>query len=161
MRPCGPCPATIRRLLDALHQRALDRPYEDTIVTDATMEDLDLDVVASYRTFLLDANAGTELRDLALLELVQALGGARLEDGELRPTVCVVLLFGKPLALKRLVPMWRVDYIRQRGTEWIEDTERRLDAIDVRQPLLVAFRLRARTARAGDARRPARPSQRA
>lgn len=122
------------------HQRALDRPYEDTIVTDATMEDLDLDVVASYRTFLLDANPSTELRDLALLELVQALGGARLEDGELRPTVCGVLLFGKPLALKRLFPMWRVDYIRQRGTEWIEDTERRLDAIDVRQPLLVAFR---------------------
>lgn len=122
------------------HQRDTDRNYEDTIVADATMDDLDRDAVASYRTNLIDANPATELRDLSFEKLVEVLGGARVEGGVLRPTVAGVLLFGKVLALRRLFPNERVDYIRMPGTEWVEDVERRYTSVEVRQPLLFAFR---------------------
>ena len=122
------------------HQQGIERPYEDSIVADATMDDLDREVLGNYRKGLIDANPATEVRDYSLDELTEALGGARAEGGVLRPTVAGVLLFGKPLALRRLFPMHRIDYINARGVDWIEDSERRYAAVDVRQPLLAAFR---------------------
>ncbi|MBX3245872.1 MAG: hypothetical protein KF901_01680 [Myxococcales bacterium] len=64
------------------HQRALDRRHENTIVTDATMEDLDLEVVASCWTFLIDTTQATSLRYVSPLDLVQALDGARGEGDD-------------------------------------------------------------------------------
>ena len=104
------------------------------------MADLDSQVITRYRSSLIEANPATELRDASLDELVQALGGARRVDGILAPTVAGVLLFGKPLSLRRLFPAVRVDYVRIPGTEWVPDAERRYQSIEVREPLLVAFR---------------------
>ena len=39
------------------------------------------------------------------------------------------VLFGKPLALRRLLPMVRIDYIRVPGNEWVEDPENRFQSI--------------------------------
>jgi ATP-dependent DNA helicase RecG len=89
---------------------------------------------------LLDANPATELRDASPLELVQAVGGARHEAGRLVPTVAGVFLFGSRLLLRRLFPQHRVDYIRVPGTQWVPDSERRYDSVEIRDPLLTAFR---------------------
>jgi len=114
--------------------------YEDTLVLDATVDELDPGIIASYRRQLLDANPATELRDASPLELVQAVGGARHEAGRLVPTVAGVFLFGSRLLLRRLFPQHRVDYIRVPGTQWVPDSERRYDSVEIRDPLLTTFR---------------------
>jgi len=126
--------------LRVLFQASSTTPHEDTIVEGATMEDFDQDVIAAYRRQLIEANPVTELRDASLEDLLQSLGGARRVDGELRPTVAGILLFAKKLSLRRLFPGARVDYIRVPGTEWVPDPEHRFESIDVREPLLLAFR---------------------
>ena len=114
--------------------------YEDAPVPDSTEEDLDEDVVATYRKQLLEANPATELREATTADLIQAVGGARRVDGRLVPTVAGVLLFGRRLSLRRLFPQIRIDYIRVPGTRWVPDTDHRYDSIDIRDPLLLAFR---------------------
>ncbi|HEY5960908.1 MAG TPA: hypothetical protein VIV60_30340, partial [Polyangiaceae bacterium] len=109
-------------------------------MNDASLDDLDADVLTSYRQNLLRENPNTELRDASTEELLQSVGGAKRTDGQLVPTVAGMLLFGKRLALRRLFPMLRIDYIRVSGTEWMQDAEHRFDAIEVREPLLTAFR---------------------
>ena len=61
-------------------------------------------------------------------------------NGTLTPTVTGVLLFAKRLSRRRLFPAVRVDYIRVSGTEWVPDPDRRYESIEVREPLLTAFR---------------------
>jgi ATP-dependent DNA helicase RecG len=126
--------------LRVLFQASSLTPYEDTIVSDSTTDDLDREVIGRYRNALVEANPATELRDATLEALVQALGGARNVGGILSPTVAGVLLFGKPLSLRRLFPAVRVDYVRIPGTEWVPDPDRRYESIEVREPLLLAFR---------------------
>jgi ATP-dependent DNA helicase RecG len=63
---------------------------------------------------------------------------ARNAQGRWQPTVAGLLLFGKPMALRRCFPMTRVDYIRVPGREWVPDPERRFDTVELRDPL---FRL--------------------
>lgn len=126
--------------LRVLFQSSSVAPYEDTVVADASMDDLDKEIIGAYRRSLIEANPATELRDADLDDLVQALGGAKRVNGSLVPTVAGILLFGKRLALRRLFPAARVDYIRVPGTEWVPDAERRYESIEVREPLLAAFR---------------------
>jgi ATP-dependent DNA helicase RecG len=114
--------------------------FEDSCLKDATSDDFSDDVIAAYRRQLLDENPGTELRDASGPALVQAVGGLRHEEGRLCPTVAGVLLFGTRLALRRLFPQLRVDYIRVPGTRWVPDVDHRYDAIEIRDPLLLAFR---------------------
>lgn len=48
-----------------------------------------------------------------------------------------MLLLGKPLALRRLLPAVRVDYVRIQGTQWVEDPEQRFAITqDFREPLI-------------------------
>lgn len=126
--------------LRVLFQSSDVTPYEDGLVADATMDDLDPEVIASYRRSLIEANPATELRDAGFEDLVLSLGGARRLDGKVAPTVAGILLFGKRLSLRRLFPAVRVDYIRVTGTEWVPDPDHRYESIEVREPLLVAFR---------------------
>ena len=104
------------------------------------MEDLDAEVIAAYRRGLLEANPGTELRDAADEQLVLSVGGAIRRNGALVPTVAGVLLFGKALSLRRLFPALRVDYVRVPGTTWVPNPNQRFDTVEIRAPLLLAFR---------------------
>jgi ATP-dependent DNA helicase RecG len=126
--------------LRAIFQTSSLTPYEDTVVEDTTMADLDPEVITAYRRSLIEENPANELRDASLDDLVQALGGARRADGKLTPTVAGVLLFGKKLSLRRVFPGARVDYIRVPGTEWVPNAEHRFESIEIREPLLIGFR---------------------
>ncbi|MCL2778624.1 MAG: putative DNA binding domain-containing protein [Polyangiaceae bacterium] len=126
--------------LRVLFQASSITPYEDTVVDGATMEDLDSEVITIYRRSLIEANPATELRDVGHNELVQSLGGAKRVNGSLVPTVAGVLLFAKRVSLRRLFPGARADYIRVPGTKWVPDSGDRFESIEVREPLLVAFR---------------------
>ena len=115
-------------------------PHEDSLVAGASMDDLDPQVIQAYRRGLLSANPATELRDVSDQALVQSMGGGRMTGGTLAPTVAGILLFGSTIALRRLFPAIRVDYIRVAGTEWVPDASRPYDCLEIRAPLLVAFR---------------------
>ena len=73
--------------------------------------------------------------DEHLLESLFAI--KRDNNGELKPTVAGILLFGSQFALRRLFPMARVDYMISPGKEWIEDPHNRFSTlIETREPLL-------------------------
>lgn len=126
--------------LRTLFHAAVGEACEDSMVPGASLEDLDPEVISTYRRGLLETSPGTELRDASDDQLVLSVGGAVRKDGYLVPTVAGVLLFGKALALRRLFPALRVDYVRVPGTTWVPDPNQRFDTVEIRAPLLAAFR---------------------
>src|SRR5262249_37204432 len=71
-------------------------------------------------------------------DLLHALGAlVRPEGGQPCLTLAGLLLFGSPLALRRLLPMTRVDYIRVDGREWVPDPDKRYQAVEKLGPLLL------------------------
>lgn len=109
------------------------------IVPDARLDDFDPAAITAYRRDRARTNPQAEELAYRDDEMLEALGALRRVDGELRPTLAGVVLFGKSLALRRLLPMVRIDYIRVSGNEWVEDPENRFQTIDIRKPLLLAL----------------------
>lgn len=113
--------------------------FDAGIVADATQDDFSPDAIADYRKSRGEANPDAEELRWSDGELLQALGCIhRDREGQWRPTVAGLILFGKPSALRRFFPMTRVDYIRVPGREWVPDPDRRFDTVELRDPL---FRL--------------------
>jgi ATP-dependent DNA helicase RecG len=121
------------------------KTYDEQIMSNARLDDLDDEAVDYYRLLRKEVNPDAEELKWQRNELLEALGAVERESGDLKPTVAGVLLFGKPAALRRLFPMMRIDYIRIAGTEWIEDPDRRFDTVEIRSPLIRAIQ-RARSA---------------
>ncbi|MDR9497870.1 MAG: ATP-binding protein [Hydrogenovibrio sp.] len=111
--------------------------YEQVVLDDAEMDDLDPSVIELYRT--LRAKVSPQAEELLAddLELLRALNLVKKQTGEFKPTIAGLLLFGKPLALRRLLPAVRVDYIRVHGTQWVETPEQRFAYTqDFRLPMI-------------------------
>ncbi len=111
--------------------------YEQVVLDDAEMDDLDASVITLYRN--LRAKVSPQAEELLAddLELLRALQLIKKQHGEFKPTIAGLLLFGKPLALRRLLPAVRVDYIRVHGTQWVENPEQRFAYTqDFRQPII-------------------------
>lgn len=106
--------------------------YDSSVINDASMDDLDADAIERYRSLRGNVNPAAAELDLDNQDLLKALGC--LKNGNI--TVAGFLLFGKRTALRRLMPMVRVDYIRVPGNTWIEDPDQRFVTIDMRGPLL-------------------------
>jgi len=111
--------------------------YDLSLLSHAGLNDLDPDAIEHYKTLRRKVNSGAEELTFSDHELLQALNAIRREDGVWKPTLTGLLLFGSRLALRRELPMVRVDYIRVAGKEWIGDPDRRFETtIDMRGPLL-------------------------
>lgn len=114
---------------------------DKAIVQDATRDDFDPQAIAEYRRLRANLNPGAEELAYGDDELLEAVGALRRTNDALKPTVAGIVLFGQSLALRRLMPALRIDYIRVNGTQWLEDPEERFVAtLDVRKPLLLALR---------------------
>lgn len=125
--------------LIALYQVRQHESFDAGLVPDGTFDDFSPDALADYRQSRRDTNPDAEELRWSDEDLLQALGCVRLNaDGKWQPTVAGLVLFGKPVALRRIFPMTRVDYIRVPGREWVPDPERRFDSLELRDPL---FRL--------------------
>lgn len=123
----------------ALYQGRQQESFDAGLVPDTTLDDFAPEAIADYRQSRRDANPDAEELRWSDEELLQALGCVRQNaQGQWQPTVAGLILFGKPVALRRAFPMTRVDYIRVPGREWVPDPERRFDSIELRDPL---FRL--------------------
>lgn len=112
---------------------------DQSILPDARLDDFDPVAIAAYRRERARINPQAEELDYGDEDMLEALGMLRRVDGRLQPTLAGIVLFGKPLALRRLLPMVRIDYIRVPGNEWVEDPENRFQSIDIRKPLLLAL----------------------
>lgn len=131
--------------LAVFYQGRQTESFDSTLVADAFMADLQPEAIADYRQSRAEANPDAEELRWSDEDLLQSLGcirrnpqGANPEAWQ--PTVAGLMLFGKPVALRRCFPMMRVDYIRVPGREWVPQPDRRFDTIDLRDPLLRLIR---------------------
>jgi len=115
------------------------RGVDSTVLDDARMDDFDPAALAEYRRVRANVNAQAEELAYSDPDLLEAVGAVRREGEALHPTLAGILLFGKPMALRRMLPMVRIDYIRVPGMEWIEDPHSRFQSIDIRKPLVLAL----------------------
>lgn len=110
--------------------------FDATLVPDTTLDDLLPEAIADYRQSRAEANPDAEELRWSDEDLLQSLGCIRRNpQGNWQPTVAGLMLFGKPVALRRCFPMMRVDYIRVPGREWVPHPDQRFDTIDLRDPL--------------------------
>ena len=110
-----------------------------SVIPDARLDDLDPQAIIEYRRLRALTNPQAEELTYSDQDMLEALGALRRVDGEFKPTVAGIVLFGKPIALRRLFPALRIDYIRIVGTQWVEDPENRFQSIDIRKPLMLAL----------------------
>jgi ATP-dependent DNA helicase RecG len=127
--------------LAVFYQGRQTESFDSTLVADATMADLQPEAIADYRQSRAEANPDAEELRWSDEDLLQSLGCIRRKPQgpnpeAWQPTVAGLMLFGKPVALRRCFPMMRVDYIRVPGREWVPHPDRRFDTIDLRDPLL-------------------------
>ena len=121
--------------------RGPDESYDGHRVLGATMDDVDEAAVNMYRKLRSKVNPEAEELSYGTAELLEALKCVDEQDKS-RLNVAGLLLFGTAKALRRELPMARVDYIRVRGNEWIEDPEESFRSIDMRGSLiLMAYRV--------------------
>jgi ATP-dependent DNA helicase RecG len=145
-------PAGARRRIGSTDQRCTDedlwvlrgasQPVQGpdmSIIPDARLDDFDPQAIVEYRRLRTLANPQAEELVYDNQDMLEALGALRRSDGELKPTIAGVVLFGKSMALRRLFPALRVDYVRIIGTQWVEDPENRFQSIDIRKPLMLAL----------------------
>jgi len=112
-----------------------------SVLADARLDDFDPAALTQYRRVRQRLNPNAEELGYEDNELLEALGAVRRLDEQLRPTLAGILLFGKPMALRRMLPMVKIDYIRVPGLEWIEDPHERFQSVEIRKPLLLALPL--------------------
>jgi ATP-dependent DNA helicase RecG len=127
--------------LAVFYQGRQQESFDSTLVADASLDDLLPEAIADYRQSRAEANPDAEELRWSDEDLLQSLGCIRRNaHSAWQPTVAGLMLFGKPVALRRCFPMMRVDYIRVPGREWVPHPDRRFDTIDLRDPLLRLIR---------------------
>ena len=127
--------------LEMLYQSRQRESFDAGLVSGAERDDFDDNAIADYRQARAEVNPDAEELRWTDAELLQALSAVRRDAaGAWRPTVAGLLLFGKPVALRRCFPMTRVDYIRVPGREWVPHPDRRFDTVELRAPLFTLLR---------------------
>lgn len=121
--------------------------FDAAVLPDAGMDDIDPAAVDDYRQQRRAINPDAEELTWSNDDLLRALGCAKRDNGQLRPTVAGLVLFGSTMALRRCFPMMRIDYIRVPGRQWVENPDRRFDTLEIRAPLLTAIRRATNTVR--------------
>lgn len=110
--------------------------FDNSIVGPALLEDISEEAVAMYRALRTRVNPEAEELKYSDNELLWSLGCLQKENGKWQVTYAGLLVFGRRMALRRLLPMVRVDYIRVPGNEWVADPENRFTTVDMRGPLI-------------------------
>ena len=110
--------------------------YDSSVLSAATYDDMDPDSIKVYRQARAkDSPDAVELSwtDEHLLYFIGCLDGSEATS---KATVAGMLLFGKQGSIRRLFPMFRVDYVRVPGREWVQDVDAKSESIDMRGSIL-------------------------
>ncbi|HEY9745619.1 MAG TPA: ATP-binding protein [Oculatellaceae cyanobacterium] len=111
--------------------------FEQVVLAEAEWDDLDPAAIELYRNLRTKVRPNAEELNVSDPEMLRALNLVKKRGEQWVPNVAGLLLMGKPLSLRRLLPAMRVDYVRIAGTQWIEDPEQRfVTTLDLREPLL-------------------------
>jgi ATP-dependent DNA helicase RecG len=121
------------------YQEQSHRTFDATLVEEATIEDLDPDMLREYRRLRAQVNPNAAELAMSDEDLLYALHAATRHGRRLVPTVGGILLVGTRAAVRRYFPAMRVDYVRVPGREWVSDPDRRYEAVEILDPLLRAI----------------------
>lgn len=110
---------------------------DSQIVREASWHDLDQNAISAYRKARKEANSLASELEYSDEDMLVALSAVKRIDDKLRITLAGILLFGSQIALRRLFPSHRVDYIRVSSHGWAEDVEAPFEAIEMRGSLLL------------------------
>ena len=121
--------------------------FDAALLADADMDDIDPAAIDDYRQQRRAINPDAEELAWPNEELLRSLGCAKRDNGQLKPTVAGIVLFGSTMALRRCFPMMRIDYIRVPGRQWVENPDHRFDTLEIRAPLFTAIRRATNTVR--------------
>ncbi len=113
--------------------------FDSTVVKGSSLDDIDDNALDYYRKLRAKVNPNAEELSYDDKDLLMALRACEKEkDGSYILTYTGLVVFGKSMSLRRLLPALRVDYIRVSGNRWIEDPDKRFEAtIDMRGPLIL------------------------
>ena len=113
--------------------------YDSCVVDDTDLDDIDENALRFYRRLRKEVNPEAEELSLDDTDLLRALGAIKKnKEGDNQLTYTGLLVFGKQMSLRRLVPSFRVDYIRISGNQWMADGNNRFEqTIDMRGPLML------------------------
>lgn len=131
--------------LVVFYQDRKGETYDEQVITDAELSDLNPEAIALYRKLRREVDASAEELGWSDADLLEALVAVRKHNGVFKPTVAGILLFGTTKALRKFFPMMRIDYIRVPGVRWVKDPDRRFETVEIRSSLLRAV-TRARAA---------------
>ena len=111
--------------------------YDTTVVQNSSLDDVSEESVELYRKLIRKAKPNAEELEFNTKELLYALNAVDAAKDTAKLTLTGLLVFGKKAALRRILPMCRVDYIRISGKEWVEDPDQRFEStLDMRGSLL-------------------------
>jgi ATP-dependent DNA helicase RecG len=113
------------------------RSFDETAVEGTSLHDVDQNAITVYRNAREIEDGASDLLRLPDSELLYALNATSDSSPSTTLTLGGLLLFGKASAIRRHLPMTRVDYIRVEGTEWVKNTDRRYQTIEKLGALLV------------------------
>lgn len=122
--------------LQVLYTHRQHQTFDETVVADADLDDLDPAAIAEYRRSRAEANPNAPELAYDDRDLLLSLFAASKKDGRLVPTTTGILLFGKRLTIRRHFPMTRIDYIRVPTREWVRDPDRRFESTELLDPLM-------------------------
>lgn len=109
---------------------------DSSVINDTSLDDISEEGISLYRKLRKKVSPSAEELNYENNELLQSLGCIKKVNENWVLTYTGLLVFGKRQALRRFLPMVRVDYIRVPGNEWVEDPENRFTTLDMRGPLI-------------------------
>jgi ATP-dependent DNA helicase RecG len=110
---------------------------DKSVISDAEWEDIDLDAIEYYRKLRSQVNPIAEELSYDNRDLLYSLGAIKGSKNDYALTYTGILCFGKRAALRRLMPMMRIDYIRTSTNQWVQDPDKRFEStLDMRGSLL-------------------------
>jgi len=108
--------------------------FDCTLVKGSSLDDIDENAVSYYRKLREKVNPHAEELTYDDTNLLLALRACEKDrSGAYVLTYTGLIVFGKSMALRRLMPALRVDYIRVQGNRWVENPDKRFEStIDMR-----------------------------
>lgn len=122
--------------LEVFYQGRAHTTFDETPIPGTSIEDVDPSALAAYRKDRGNLSPHASELGYSDADLLQALCATTQHKGEHCLTLAGLLLFGKESALRRHVPMARVDYIVVPGQEWVPNPEERYQGLELRGPLV-------------------------
>lgn len=111
--------------------------FDSGVILDSELDDLSDEAIMRYRKLRKEVNAGAEELQYNDIDLLRSLNCIKKVNSEWKLTNAGLLVFGKKIALRRLMPMVRVDYIRVAGNKWVENADERFTSkLDLQGPLI-------------------------